>query len=79
MKQFLKVWKALTGYCLEAALGISPPQVQLLASGALSQALTTEFRVLSWQQEGLREDMESLESMRMLHSNDVFIQSVLPG
>ena len=47
--------------------------------GTRSQALTTEFRILSWQQEGLGEDVKSLESMCMLHSNDVFVQSVLPG
>ena len=47
--------------------------------GTRSQTLTTEFRILSWQQEGLGEDVKSLESMRMLHSNDVFVQSVLPG
>lgn len=47
--------------------------------GILSQALTTEFCILSWQQEGLREDVKSLESMCMLHSNDVFVQTVLPG
>lgn len=51
----------------------------MAGAGRSSQALTTEFRVLSWQQEGLREDVKSLEPMRMLHSNDVFIQSVLPG
>ncbi|CAO2578322.1 hypothetical protein LEMLEM_LOCUS494 [Lemmus lemmus] len=38
----------------------------------------TELRVPSWQEEDLREDVESLESMRVLHSNDVFVHSVLP-
>lgn len=47
--------------------------------GIRSQALTTEFRILGWQKEGLREDVKSLESVCVLHSNDVFVESVFPG
>lgn len=39
----------------------------------------TEFCILSWQEKGLREDVECFESMSVLHPNDVFVQSVLAG
>lgn len=54
-------------------LGCTCPSSGAKDWGIPSQALTTEFRVLSWQEEGLREDVESLESMCVLHSNYVFV------
>lgn len=50
-----------------------------LQGGSTGRTLTAEVLVLGREQEGVRHDVEALETVKLLHALDVLIQPVFAG